>query len=398
MRLQQPGLHMLQCLPLPPGDDGSETAIENSSPFAVSNSLILPAFSGKIYRGQTFRSYVCGLNSLKCPIRFQMAAKIQWNSGRDEAELHDVRRKNLPHKQKEQHVKGPLVDLQEQGVYDMVVEHKIVSSGEHTLRVFVTFLNEKEEWDTFRKGYKFKAENPITYEEDVREVGDFIFVGMKITNEISDGMFLKTARLNPAPGFELLSSSAEDDRERKEETVRVFQPCLPLHLAPKDTVHILYRLRKNIDVPSDMKNGLGRVYLEWASSMGEKGDMATEPVKFPAFLEQNTYFDVTLKGEPPLLRLKQPASLSCVINNKGDKEANIQLRILQDDSADSGVFIQEVTSRNIGIINGHSSKEIELQVMPLCAGVHTIDGISIVNADTNQELFNGKLCDILIQS
>jgi hypothetical protein len=53
-------------------------------------------------------------------------AKLQWNNGRDEAELHDIRTKGSPQKQ------HSLVDLKEQGVYDMVVEHKIVASGEHT--------------------------------------------------------------------------------------------------------------------------------------------------------------------------------------------------------------------------------------------------------------------------
>ncbi len=53
-------------------------------------------------------------------------AKLQWNNGRDEAELHDIRTKGAPQKQ------HSLVDLKEQGVYDMVVEHKIVASGEHT--------------------------------------------------------------------------------------------------------------------------------------------------------------------------------------------------------------------------------------------------------------------------
>ncbi len=64
-------------------------------------------------------------------------------------------------------------------------------------------------------------------------------------------------------------------------------------------------------------------------------------------LEQTTLFDISLKGEPPLLRLKQPATLSCVIKNKSSTGVNVQVQILQDETADSGVFIQEVTSRVI---------------------------------------------------
>jgi len=368
--------------------------IENSSPFSLSNSLILPPFNGKIYRGQTFRSYICGLNSLKYPIRFSMTAKLQWNNGMKEAQLEDVRKKKLPRNEQ-----NNLVDLKEQEAYEMFVEHKIVSSGDHTLRVHVTFLNMKSEWEAFRKGYKFKVENPISYEENVREVGEFIFVGIKITNEMTDGMLLKTARLDPTTGLKLLDSSTEEDCTGAAEDVNVFRPCLPLNLAPKDNIHILYRLkRKSPDDSKLEKNGLGRIYLEWTSSMGEKGEMTTEPIKSPGFLKKTTCCDVVLKGEPPLLRLKHPATLSCVINNKSDHSMNIQLQILQDDNADSGVYIQEITSRNIGLIDSHSSKDLELKVLPLCAGIHTIGGISVVNAETGQEMFNGKLCDVLIQS
>jgi hypothetical protein len=58
-----------------------------------------------------------------------------------------------------------------------------------------------------------------------------------------------------------------------------------------------------------------------------------------------TSFEVVLKGEPPLLKLKQPATLSCVIHNKSNAPVNVQVQILQDDAADSGVCIQEITSR-----------------------------------------------------
>jgi len=67
---------------------------------------------------------------------------------------------------------------------------------------------------------------------------------------MTDGMFLKTARLDPTPGLELLDSSTEEDCTGAED-VSVFRPCLPLNLAPKDNVHILYRLKKKL--PDDVK-------------------------------------------------------------------------------------------------------------------------------------------------
>ncbi len=60
--------------------------------------------------------------------------------------------------------------------------------------------------------------------------------------------------------------------------------------------------------------------------------------------------------------------------------------------------IRSCLIQNVGILDGGSSRDLELQLLPLCAGIHTIDGISIVNADTGHELFNGKLCDVLVQT
>ncbi len=42
-----------------------------------------------------------------------------------------------------------------------------------------------------------------------------IFAGIKITNEMESGMFLKTARLDPSAAFRLVSSSTDDDRQEE---------------------------------------------------------------------------------------------------------------------------------------------------------------------------------------
>ncbi len=60
--------------------------------------------------------------------------------------------------------------------------------------------------------------------------------------------------------------------------------------------------------------------------------------------------------------------------------------------------IRSCLIQNVGILDGNSSRDLDLRVLPICAGIHTIDGISIVNAETGQELFNGKLCDVLVQT
>ncbi|ETV94611.1 hypothetical protein H310_11872 [Aphanomyces invadans] len=344
--------------------------------FALSNMLLLPDSFGNIYLGETFSSYISVINQFACDLnQVGLTAKLQTPTTRsDLSDKRLLRGGTTP-------PMNPMPVLPAGSNLDMAVEFELNEVGVHTLRVGVSYVDPvTSEPKSLRKFYRFQVLNPLTITLKHVLIQDESFVEAKVQNITQIPLHADSILFLPSPPFK-----AQELAPPKQSSNLIF---------PDDAVQSTFKVTADhLDMSLGTLN-LGRLEVKWKSAMGESGSMQTPPVIRKVGSVKEAVVTVLLPT-PVHAHVGQPFLASVVIQNNGTRAMHLQLQLRRDLML--GILCSSVSHQNVGFVQGNSTLTVDVEFLPLVAGLQQIQGVFVVEMETQVEFAMEKKVFVLVK-
>eukprot|EP00602_Paraphysomonas_sp_CaronLab_P003717 CAMPEP_0185033554 /NCGR_PEP_ID=MMETSP1103-20130426/22601_1 /TAXON_ID=36769 /ORGANISM="Paraphysomonas bandaiensis, Strain Caron Lab Isolate" /LENGTH=341 /DNA_ID=CAMNT_0027569863 /DNA_START=291 /DNA_END=1313 /DNA_ORIENTATION=- len=321
---------------------------------------------------------------------------------------------------------------------DMVVQHILSELGTHTLRVSVAYTDSRTgEAKTLRKFYRFNVLNPLSILSTCYDLHDKYMVQCQVTNTTKALICIQQVEMVTLPSdmhATLIPPS------RKTEASEFFIQCsddptalnLPdfsdlALLNPDESYAFAFSVTKAAH-PSPPVKSLGAVEVYWSASMGEhartRGDdiIIGRRVTFPpptptpvspTSSRKSASLDSAMHGSGASLEQRNNTLVVEVVRCPKEvavgKECNAVVRItncfsypvisqLQTrmDPETSGLAITGLACFNLGALDAGESKDVNLSILPLNGGMHSLSGLVAVDLTTKSEFVGDSLCQIMV--
>jgi len=412
MRLQSPELHKPSagCL------DGSPL---------LHNALCLPD-SLEVLVGETFTAYLGILNVSRHHTirRLSVSAHLQTPS----------QRWQLPSP-----LEGSGVDIPEGSAVDAIVSHAIEESGQHILRVEVSYASMEGGTKTFRKFYRFQVVPPLTISELTTRAGEnscFVSISVEYNQKgpgsapvvISEADFLPTQGLvakrigkspiqceAPTTAAQLLDASG--------------------FMTPGAVMRHLFEVSTNDSTLRGIAAGdkLGTCVFTWRKSMGETGTIASSLITCPAALPKlsdpnfvvhrsGLSVDVAAAAEgrkrnpgnrsnlsiqlpitvdpidpPARVKVGTPTTVEFYAVNHSEDPMTLQLQFRLSYMCELAVCGPSFIS--LGSVAGDGgSTAVSVKFLPLATGLMRVKGCWIVDLASDQEYSLPPLFEVFVEN
>ncbi|KDO19568.1 hypothetical protein SPRG_15149 [Saprolegnia parasitica CBS 223.65] len=350
----------------------------NSRDFELSNMLLLPDSFGNIYLGETFSSYISVINQFACDLQqVGLTAKLQTPTNRsDLADTRVSRGGSSP-------PPNPMPLLPSGGNLDMAVEYELNEVGVHTLRVGVSYLDPITlEAKSLRKFYRFNVLNPLTITFKHLLIQEESFVEAKIQNITQAPLHVETVHFLASPPFRAVELATVRDPETDRQA----------YVGPEETLQRVFKVSSpQLDLSLGTLN-LGRLEVAWKSSMGEAGSLQTQPVMRKVGSLKEASVSIVVPTQP--LRVGQPFVATFVVQNNGTRPMNLQLQLRRE--LMTGIVCSALSHQNVGVVSTNGCTQLDVELLPLIAGLQQIQGVFIVELETLVEYPQEKTLHLLV--
>lgn len=175
MRLYKPSLPLIQTIPpLGTPTDGVK--------FSINPSFLLPDSFGEIFVGEVFSAYI-SIVGTETPFHdVSISVKLQTFT-----ETIDLIDKSL--------YNSSISILKLNEFLDIVVQHKLLENGSHTLRVVVNYAIIKNENKILKKFYRFNVVEPLSLTNRTALIKDKVVLQCEVTNRSNHTIVLENVRL-----------------------------------------------------------------------------------------------------------------------------------------------------------------------------------------------------------
>ncbi|OQR85963.1 hypothetical protein ACHHYP_11136 [Achlya hypogyna] len=348
--------------------------------FELSNMLLLPDSFGNIYLGETFSSYISVINQFACELQqVGLTAKLQTPTTRsDLVDTRVSRGGSTP-------PPNPMPVLLSGGNLDMAVEYELNEVGVHTLRVGVSYLDPVTlEAKSLRKFYRFNVLNPLTITFKHLLIQDESYVEAKIQNITQGPLLVETVHFLASPPFQAVELATLHDPESSRQA----------YLAPEETMQRVFKVSSpQLDLSLGTLN-LGRLEVAWKSCMGEAGRLQTQPVMRKVGSLKEASVVIATPTHP--LRVGRPFVATFVVRNNGARAMNLQLQLRRE--LMTGIVCSSLAFQNVGVVAANGSKQLQVELLPLIAGLQHIQGVFIVELETQAEFPQDKTVPLLVET
>ncbi|KAG1703675.1 Trafficking protein particle complex subunit 13 [Nymphon striatum] len=326
--------------------------------FGVGNLLLLPQSFGNIYLGEVFSSYISVHNDSNRVIKgVRVKADLQTGTqrvcliGQDESKDCEL---------------GPGQSV------DDVIHHEVKDIGTYILVCFVYYINDAGQSTHLKKFYKFQVMKPIDvktkfYNAESNEV----YLETQIQNITSAPINLENVSLDPSPLFQV--NQLNDNVETKKS---VFGDVNCLN--PDDSRQYLFCMTPKSDLINNPKHlkgsfNIGKLDIMWRSNMGERGRLQTSQLQRMA----PGYGDIrlTIEKMPEVAHLAKPFTITCQISNLCERAMDLML--ILDNTQNPNLVWTGISGKQLGKLEPHASSLIDLELLPIEAGLQMISGIKL---------------------
>lgn len=381
------------------------------------SALLLPDSFGVIHVGETFRAYLGALNTSEEEDVTQLSVKAALQT--------PTTRHLLPSKLD---VEDQLLEIAPGKHLSAIVLKTLEEVGAHVLRVEVKYGNEK----SIRKYYRFNVSSPLSIRElTVRGGTDKCFVSIAIENVTATSpLIIDKANFIPPMGLiatriSIGSSNNSNSSIESNTSTAVQRYDASGHLPPKAMFRYLFQVRNPNNSNTKgiaHKDELGKAVFSWKKTMGETGQLASMSVKCPpSFPYTNINPNFIIHGSgisldvardasystdsnpsntkslsnilpitvepinpPQHLILAQPQTLTLLITNHSKKSKNLQLQFRMHFM--SGAVICGPSFLNLGVLKENASKQMNVRIVALVAGLFKCQGCFVVDLDSGLEV------------
>ena len=432
MRLYKPTLQLSPCLPqlnvnqLFEGD--STDTKSTDAEFTVSQYLYLPDSFGDIYMGELFSAYISVVNGAELPFhQVTLSARLQtMNAAHD---LYDARANPDMNS-------GFAKVLSHNQSTDMVVQHTLSELGTHTLKVSVIYTDTTtSESKTLRKFYRFNVLSPVNILTSSYELERKYCIQTQIINTTKSVIHIEDVKLIQAGVISDLETTelsvAASDSAAKENSYgegNANDECqlrsMPL-LNPDESYAYAFMINKTTQSNLSDRNlkGLGFVEVLWSSSMGEHGRSRSEEIlseqkatflaSFPSSSGQISRSSVSMRvvdggrggkllgcvtSFPSEGNVGSPVNLTMCVRNGFSYPVITQLQCRRPKvtGGQTGLAIVGKSYVNLGALTAGEEVSVQLSVLPLSCGLHSLNDVYIVDLTTRNEYFIGSNFHIMV--
>ncbi|XP_067044830.1 trafficking protein particle complex subunit 13-like [Acropora muricata] len=399
MRLTRPSLYTslpvtneLQDLPVVTFENAQVsdiTSVKGLSAFALGELFVLPQTFGNIFLGEVFSSYVSVHNDSNQPVKdIVIKTDLQTSSQR----LNLSGTANMP-----------VAKLDPDESFDQVIQHEVKELGTHILVCAVSYASLAGEKMYFRKFFKFQVLKPLDVKTKFyNAVDDEVFLEAQVQNITSSPMVMESVKLEPSTIYTVTNLNTIQDKEKRDSTVSG-EECssesvfgMRSYMNPNDTRQYLYKLTPTAPAFKNTKvtNAVGKLDIVWRTAFGERGRLQTSQLQRvpPPILD----IKISVIEIPDAVLVEKRFSLKIRLRNTCDRK--MDLKLFMTKIKDGGLMWCGTSGKNLGNLLPGNIVELQLNLLPLAAGLQSVGGLQIVDTLSSRTYELDNLAQVFVYS
>ncbi|KAJ3364448.1 hypothetical protein HDU91_002592 [Kappamyces sp. JEL0680] len=357
-----------------------------STDFGTSDFLVLPPAFGNIYLGETFNAYLCVNNdSLTSVNEVAFKAELQTTSQRFTLADTIGSTPTSSTEQMNMHQKTPSAPIDQVSLLprqsaEFVLHHEIKELGIHILVCSVHYtpagtvpsaVPVERSRKFFRKFFKFQVLNPLSVKTKVNSMQDGrVCLEIQLQNLASVPLCLETIGFEANNLFDCQDVNDSPDFHSKV-------------LVPYDTRQYLYILspKQESTISARTSPNLGRLDIHWKSTLGQTAGSQVKVIQQPKTVTVEKAFKLKLR----------------IQNNLSGER--LRLSVKGNKSKMTNILLKGSNDLDIGVLDGLTHHDFELEFFPILTGFHPITGLSVCEkiSGTTVELENLALISVIHQ-
>jgi trafficking protein particle complex subunit 13 len=344
--------------------------------------LCLPPSFGNIYLGETFTSYLCVNNDSLTTVQ-NVAFKAELQTASQRFTLADTIGSVASSSGIVDFKTGEQVSLLPRQSSEFVLHHEIKELGIHILvcSVHYTPIQNEISRKFFRKFFKFQVLNPLSVKTRViSQADDRILLELQLSNLAHLPLFLKKVDYQVDDLFTACGFNGKTGSENTVENIQaqglgenIFPTSI---LQPQGTRQYLFVLKPKPEhiVAARLSANLGRLDLEWCTTMGQSGHLQTSRLtrKVPSIEP----IQLSIINTPKRVIVEKPFSITFRIRNNISDGTKISLEYQKSSHE---LQIVGKNCYDIGKVDGNQFIDFELKFIGLIPGSHVIKGLSLTD-------------------
>ncbi|KAJ2355848.1 hypothetical protein GGF43_002439 [Coemansia sp. RSA 2618] len=349
--------------------------------FPLSETLVLPRAFGSMFLGETFSAQMCVCNESAFVVR-DVSVKVVMQTATQQVPLLDSRAA-------QQLAAGQPLNLQ--------AAHEIKELGTHVLGCTIAYLSPQGEHRTLQRSFRFQAANPLVVKTKVNHLARDVLLEVQVHNATHATMVLERLRFEPASPF-----SAEDLNAPGGDCALLWGSSAGFVL-PGDARQYLYRLRPPV-APAEASveqeravqyaTALGKLDILWRGAFGSVGRLQTSQLlrKSPGmFLIEVDKAEVVGGAD---VAIEEPFITRARVRNVSERTMTVSATV----NAQKHPLVMPCgpSRHDIGELAVGEAREIELEFLPLAAGVQRFGAMVFVDSASGYTRELDHLLDVFV--
>ncbi|KAI8326043.1 DUF974-domain-containing protein [Martensiomyces pterosporus] len=380
-----------------PTDSGlvfSDTHIPSDSHplenFPVTETLVLPRSFGTMYLGETFSAHMCVCNDSTFSVR-DVSIRVVMQTATQQLQLFNSG------DGKEEVLK----QMAPRQPFNLQVAHEIKELGAHVLACSIGYLSAQGERKTMQKSFKFQVANPLVVKTKVNHLEREILLEVQVHNATQGTMALERLRFEAANPFEF------EDLNLAEDGAASVWGSASGFMQPGDVRQYLYRLRPRRELREaeltleqeraiQYATALGKLDILWRGAFGSVGRLQTSQLlrKSPGMY----LIDVErswVAGQESV-EVETPFAVRVKVRNVSEQK--MALTAVVSTHKYPSVVACGPALLDVGEVEVGEARELELEFLPLAAGVQRIGSLRLVDSVTGYTRDVDHLVDVFVAS
>ncbi|KAL9950219.1 hypothetical protein ACROYT_G042691 [Oculina patagonica] len=360
------------------------TSVKGLSKFALGELFVLPQTFGNIFLGEVFSSYVSVHNDSNQPVK-DIVIKTDLQTSSQRLTLSGT-------------ANMPVAKLDPEESFDQVIQHEVKELGTHILVCAVNYATITGEKMYFRKFFKFQVLKPLDVKTKFyNAMDDEVFLEAQVQNITSSPMVMESVKLEPSSTYSVTDLNVIPvDKTNGEETNTESVFGQGSYMNPNDTRQYLYRLTPVTPIDRNIKvaNVVGKLDIVWRTAFGERGRLQTSQLQRVAPPVLDIKMSVVEIPDAVLVEKRFPLKLKL----RNTCERKMDLKLFMTKSKDGGLMWCGTSGKSLGPLLPGNSVELQLNLLPLAAGMQSVGGLQIVDCLSSRTYELDNLSQVFVYS
>lgn len=233
-------------------------------------------------------------------------------------------------------------------------------------------------------------------------VDDEVFLEAQVQNITSSPMVMESVKLEPSTIYTVTNLNTIQDKEKRDSAVSG-EECssesvfgMRSYMNPNDTRQYLYKLTPTAPAFKNTKvtNAVGKLDIVWRTAFGERGRLQTSQLQRvpPPILD----IKISVIEIPDAVLVEKRFSLKIRLRNTCDRK--MDLKLFMTKIKDGGLMWCGTSGKNLGNLLPGNIVELQLNLLPLAAGLQSVGGLQIVDTLSSRTYELDNLAQVFVYS